>query len=70
MDPLTAIGLAISAIKLGIEVYQAIHNHPSTTADVKAAAQRLIEGHTQQLAIAQSMYDTLQERAQREFQGA
>lgn len=49
MDPITAISLAIGAIKLGIEVYQFIHNHPSTADEVKVRVAAAIESQSAML---------------------
>ncbi len=49
MDPITAISLAIGAIKLGIEVYQFVHNHPSTAEDVKVRVAAAIDSQTAML---------------------
>lgn len=43
MDPITAISLAIGAIKLGIEIYSYIHEHPSTPSEVKVKVAAKIE---------------------------
>lgn len=43
MDPITAISLAIGAIKLGIEIYQYIHSLPSTPDEVKVKVAAKIE---------------------------
>lgn len=46
MDPITALSLAIGAIKLGIEIYTYIHNHPSTAPEVKVKVAAKIESDT------------------------
>lgn len=43
MDPITAISLAIGAIKLGIEIYQYIHSRPDTPEEVKVKVAAKIE---------------------------
>ena len=62
MDPITAIGLAIGAIKLGIEIYTYIHNHPSTPDEVKVKVAAKIESDTVTLAKLEESREELERR--------
>lgn len=46
MDPVTAITIAIAVIRGGIQIYQMIHDHPSTAPDVKVKVAAKIESDT------------------------
>jgi hypothetical protein len=61
MDPITAIGLAIMAIRLGIQVYSLIHNHPSTPPDMKATVKNLLDQAHVNLANAREVERVLLE---------
>jgi hypothetical protein len=70
MDPLTAIGLAVALIRGGIQIYQALHDHPAATEAMKAHAKAMLPELHIQLAAAQGMYDRLQAEAMKGVQGA
>lgn len=57
MDPVTAITIAITIIRGGIAIYQAIHDHKDSTPAVKAAAKACIEHHEVALAAAETLRD-------------
>ncbi len=46
MDPITAISLAIGAIKLGIEIYTYIHDHKGTPPEIKVKVAAKIASDT------------------------
>ena len=50
MDILTAIGLAISLVKVSIQVYELLEAHPDVPASVRDTARRMLAEHTAQLA--------------------
>lgn len=59
MDPLTALGLAIMLIRGGIQIYQALHDHPDTSEATKAVLRPLITSAQAHVAVLEHTRDTL-----------
>lgn len=61
MDPITAIGLAFSAIKLALEIRQYLHDNPNLPEAIK----KMLDGAASNLhTTGTSLYD-----AHKDFQG-
>lgn len=59
MDPITAIGLAIMLIRGGIQIYQALHDHPATPEATKAVLRPLITSAQGHVTLLEHTRDTL-----------
>ncbi len=59
MDPVTAISLAIVLVRGGIQIYQALHDHPSATPATRAVLKPLIEAAQSHVAALEVARDTL-----------